>query len=187
MLLICGLGNPGSAYECSRHNIGFMVLDRLAREIGVAFRKAPYNALAARGKVARIDAVLVKPQTYMNLSGLAVAGAVRWHREGPESLLIVYDDMDLEPGRIRIRPKGSAGGHNGMKSIIEHIGSDEIPRLRVGIGRPSPLEDSVDHVLSTFSREELPVMSDAIVEAVQAILCIAEEGMDIAQTRFNSR
>ncbi len=185
MFLIFGLGNPGSRYECSRHNAGFMVLDRVGRELGVAFRRAPYCSLAARARVAGNDLVLIKPQTYMNNSGIAVAGAARWHRAGPESLLVVYDDMDLEVGRLRIRVKGSAGGHNGMKSIVEHVGTEEIVRLRLGIGRPDSWDDPVNYVTGLFGRDELPVMSDAIMCAVRAILCIVEEGVDIAQTRFN--
>ena len=185
MFLIIGLGNPGSRYECTRHNVGFMVLDRLGRESGVAFRKAPYHSLAARARVSGNDLVLIKPQTYMNNSGIAVAKAARWHKVGPESLLIVYDDMDLQVGRLRIRARGSAGGHNGMKSIVEHVGTEEIVRLRLGIGRPDPWDDPVNYVTESFRRDELPAVSDAIMCAVRAILCIVEEGVDIAQTRFN--
>ncbi|HON42910.1 MAG TPA: aminoacyl-tRNA hydrolase [Bacillota bacterium] len=185
MFLIIGLGNPGSRYECTRHNVGFMVLDRLGRELGVAFRKAPYHSLATRVGVSGNDLVLIKPQTYMNNSGIAVAGATRWHKVSPESLIIVYDDMDLEVGRLRIRARGSAGGHNGMKSVVEHLGTEEIVRLRLGIGRPEPWDDPVDYVTGLFRRDELPAMSDAIMCAVRAILCIVEEGVDVAQTRFN--
>lgn len=185
MFLIVGLGNPGSGYECSRHNAGFMVLDRLGRELGVAFRRAPYCSLAARAHVAGDDLVLIKPQTYMNNSGIAVAEAARWHKVGPESLLVVYDDMDLELGQLRIRAKGGAGGHNGMKSVVLRMGTEEIVRLRLGIGRPDAWDDPVNYVTGLFRPDELPVMSDAIMCAARAILCIVEAGVDIAQTRFN--
>ncbi|MDD2200820.1 MAG: aminoacyl-tRNA hydrolase [Firmicutes bacterium] len=187
MFLIAGLGNPGSRYECSRHNIGFMTADRIALELGAGkFRRAPYClSLVAMARFAGADALIVKPQTYMNNSGVAVARATRWHGVGPESLIVVYDDMDLEVGKIRIRAKGSAGGHKGMGSIIDHMGTEEITRVRIGVGRPPPWEDSADYVLNTFTREELPIMSDAVISAISAILCIIEDGIGAAQTRFN--
>ncbi|HAN86922.1 MAG TPA: aminoacyl-tRNA hydrolase [Firmicutes bacterium] len=187
MFLIAGLGNPGSRYECSRHNAGFMTADRIALKLGAGkFRRAPYCfSLVARAKFAGTDMLILKPQTYMNNSGVAVARATRWHRVGPESLIVVYDDMDLEVGKIRIRTKGSAGGHKGMGSIIEHMGTEEITRVRIGVGRPPPWEDSVDYVLDTFTREELPIISDAVINAISAILCIIEDGIEAAQTRFN--
>ena len=187
MFIIAGLGNPGTQYECSRHNIGFMVADRLALELGAGkFRRAPHClSLVAKGTIAGTDTLIVKPQSYMNNSGIAVARATRQYGAGPESLIVVYDDMDLEVGRIRIRAKGSAGGHKGMGSIIEHMGTENIARVRVGIGRPPPWEDSVHHVLDTFARDELPIISDAVINAVSAILCIVEDGIETAQTRFN--
>ncbi|MCR4426475.1 MAG: aminoacyl-tRNA hydrolase [Firmicutes bacterium] len=186
MVLVFGLGNPGSAYECSRHNIGFMVVDRLARESRVAFRRTAFRAVAAKSRVGAEDVVLIKPQTYMNLSGIAASAACRWFGVDHNSLLVVYDDMDLDPGRIRIRAGGSAGGHNGMKSIIAHMGTEDIRRVRIGIGRPAATSDPVEHVLGTFDRAELPIMSEAIVLGAQAVRCIIEEGIEVAQTRFNS-
>jgi len=188
MYIVAGLGNPGSRYETTRHNVGFMTLDRLARELGVAFRRAPMRgapAMAARARRDGIDAVLLKPHTYMNLSGLAVRAAASYYGVGPESIIVVYDDLDLEVGRIRIRARGSSGGHRGMRSVIDEMGTEEIVRVRIGIGRPPPWEDSADYVLSSFVPEELPLMSDAITNAAKAILCIMAEGVEAAQTEFN--
>ena len=185
MYLVVGLGNPGSRYETTRHNMGFMVADRLARELGAAFRRSFNQSHEAKARHNGIDIVILKPQTYMNLSGLAVHAAAQRHGIGPESIIVVYDDMDLDVGRLRIRVKGSAGGHNGMKSVVEHMATDAITRVRVGIGRHQPWEDPADYVLHNFTKEELPIVSDAIINAGRAILCIMDDGVDAAQTEFN--
>lgn len=188
MHLVVGLGNPGSQYEITRHNVGFMVADRLARELGTAFRTAPFRtapALAARARRDDGDLLIVKPHTYMNLSGHAVSAAMSYYGVGPESVIVAYDDLDLEVGRLRIRAQGGPGGHKGMRSIIEQLGTEEIVRVKVGIGRPPAWQDPADYVLGRFEPEELPLMSDAIIKATSAILCIVAEGIDAAQTEYN--
>lgn len=185
MRLVVGLGNPGSSYEGSRHNVGFRVIDLLARRSGITTKERRFRALLGYGKIGGQDVILAKPLTYMNLSGYAVKAIMDWHSLETSQLLVVYDDMDLDLGRIRIRPRGSAGGHNGMKSIITLVGSEDFPRVRVGIGKPSPSLDSVEHVLGWFSAEEMPVISTAIEWAANAVELCIQEGLDEAMNRYN--
>jgi PTH1 family peptidyl-tRNA hydrolase len=190
--LVIGLGNPGEEYEGTRHNVGFRVVERLARRAGVFFQSA--SALEGyRGKrrfrFARLDepnALLVEPLTFMNLSGEAVAPLVEWGAVRPEHMLVVYDDLDLAPFELRIRPHGGAGGHNGMRSIVESLGTDRFPRLRVGIGRPRT--DAARHVLEGFHADELEELAIAVDEAADAILFWLESGdLEKCMTRFHSR
>lgn len=185
MTLVVGLGNPGSSYEGSRHNVGFRVVDLLARRSGIAVKERRFRALLGLGRIGGQDVILAKPLTYMNLSGHAVKAIMDWHGLESSQLLVIYDDMDLDLGRIRIRPKGSAGGHNGMKSIIALMGSEDFPRVRVGIGRPSPSLDGVEHVLGWFSPEEMPIVSTAIEWAANAVELYLQEGLDEAMNRYN--
>jgi len=190
--LVFGLGNPGSEYESTRHNVGFDVVEHLARREGLLFEPAtsleryggPPDFVCARSFDP--DALLVKPLTFMNRSGAVVAPLARWAGAAPEDLLVVVDDLDLEPARLRIRPHGSSGGHNGLKSIIESLGTDRFPRLRVGIGR-SPTE-AARHVLSRFSDAERASMQGAVAEAADALLDWLRTG-DLAgcMTRYHSR
>ncbi len=186
MLLVAGLGNPGPEYASTRHNAGFMVLDRLARTLGIAWRQAPGPALEARGAVDGRRLVLLKPMTYMNLSGRAVAAAARRHGAGPEEICVVYDDLDLPPGALRIRGGGGgAGGHRGVLSIIEELGTKDFMRVRVGIGRPLPGQDAARHVLAPFPAAEWEAVAPALERAAEAVLAVLREGPERAMNRFN--
>ncbi len=185
MRLIVGLGNPGSQYEGSRHNVGFRVIDALAKRAGVRVGERRFRALLGRGEVNGQDVMLAKPLTYMNRSGFAVRAIVGWYGLEASDMMVVVDDMALELGRIRIRPKGSDGGHNGLRSIIELIGTEDFPRLRVGIGRPRPGEDAVSYVLGWFERKELAAVSEAVSRAADALEAWLDLGIDGAMNEFN--
>lgn len=186
MKLIAGLGNPGSEYDQTRHNVGFMVVDALAERLGTRVRRKKFNAQAEEVFVGETKLLLVKPQQYMNRSGHAVATAAGFYKLGPADVLVVTDDMALDVGRIRLRAKGSAGGHNGLKDIIARLGSDAFPRLRVGIG-DSGRVDAADYVLSRFSAEERQAIDKTVQMAVEAIFCWLDSGIDIAMTRYNAK
>ena len=168
MKLIAGLGNPGSKYRGTRHNVGFEVVDELARRHGAAFESAPVEALMARLR-APADAWLAKPLTFMNASGAAVAGLARYYKIDAADLLVVVDDVNLELGRLRARARGSEGGHNGLRSIIEHLGTTAFPRVRVGVGRGDRRRDLADHVLARFEPDERPVIDEAVTRAADAV------------------
>jgi len=187
MKLVFGLGNPGQEYEHTRHNVGFQILDVLARRYGVTFSSHKYRALAARVRMGDETVLLVKPLTFMNLSGEAVGPIVRFYKVSLQDMLVVYDDMDLPLGLLRLRPKGGSGGHKGLKSIIQHVGSTEFPRLRVGIGRPPGRMDPADFVLSPFTKEEEEVMAVVREEAADAIETWVKEGLERAMTKVNQR
>jgi PTH1 family peptidyl-tRNA hydrolase len=182
--LVVGLGNPGRRYASHRHNVGFQCLDRLARAWGLSFSRRKHKALLAEGGIAGLKVILAKPQTFMNLSGEAVGRLARFYKVPPESILVIYDDLDLPVGKIRLRPEGGSGGHKGMKSIIEHLGSDAFPRLRVGIGRPTH-GDPVDYVLSDFAPDERMAIEDAYERAVSAVELWLAEGIEAAMNRYN--
>ena len=185
MKLVVGLGNPGARYANTRHNVGFMVLDRLARRRGVEITKRQCNALTGLGSITGHKVCLAKPQTFMNLSGEAVACLARFYKVSPRDLLVVYDERDLPVGRIRLRERGSAGGHRGVQSIIAMLGTSDFPRLRIGIGRPEGME-AVEHVLGSFSAEERPIIEEALNRAVDAVEVALSEGMEAAMNRFNA-
>jgi len=186
MHLVVGLGNPGEEYANTRHNLGFRVAEELARRHSLTFRRGRGRApsLMASGIVAGQSAVLMKPLTYMNDSGVAVRAGADFYKVAPANVLIVYDEMDLPLGRIRIREAGSAGGHNGLRSVINHLRTDQLPRLRIGIGRPQ--HTGVDHVLSTFRPDELPVADEAIASAADAVELLLREGTIAAMNRYNA-
>lgn len=186
MLAIIGLGNPGAAYENSRHNVGWKVLDILSKEYGMIINKSRCKALIGEGVTAGQRVALVKPQTYMNLSGDSVSAVLHWYKIQPEQVLIVSDDIDLRLGMVRIRPHGGAGTHNGWRSIIASTGSDQFPRVRIGIGAPPPQWDLKDWVLSSFG-ENQPVMDEAFQHAAQAADCFIRNGIDLAMNRYNKR
>ena len=183
MKLIVGLGNPGGQYAQTRHNIGFMVIDALARELGVTVEKNQHKALVGQVNIGSEKVVLAKPQTYMNLSGQAVVALLNWYKLLPEELLVISDDMDLPPGRLRIRVNGGAGGQKGLKSIMDLTGTQDFSRLRVGIGRPG--HGAVDLVLGKFDDQELQEIQPAIEAAVKAAKIWVLEGTVEAMNQYN--
>lgn len=189
MKLIVGLGNPGREYSGTRHNIGFAVLGELARKNCINFDKRCCHSRSGEGRIAGQEIALAKPQTYMNLSGDAVASLMRRYRVKLSDILIVHDDLDLPLGKIRLRANGSAGGHNGLKSIIASVGSMDLARLKIGIGRPESLgaerRDVIDHVLTGFDALERKIAEDAIVKATEAVEMVVEQGLEAAMNRFN--
>lgn len=187
MKLIVGLGNPGKKYELTRHNVGFEIIDLFRREIGAGKAKSVDFALITEGQLNGERIILAKPQTFMNSSGMAVSLLISRFSISLEDLWVIYDDIDLEFGMIRIRRSGSGGGHKGLRSIINHIKSQSFPRLRVGIGQPPRGMDAIDHVLSKFSSQEREEMDQAEQTAVEALRVMILDGMDSAMNRFNVR
>lgn len=186
MKLIVGLGNPGARYETTRHNVGFMVADLLADKLGVAFKDTKHQALVAEGYWQGEKFLICKPQTFMNLSGLAVQSLVQYYKLPVQDVLVIYDDMDLGLGRLRIRGKGSSGGQKGMAHIIDCLGTEEIKRIRLGIGRPPQGIEGADYVLGTFSPEEWEIIKGVLVKACEAALAVFTEGLDWAMNKYNS-
>jgi len=182
--LIVGLGNPGVRYHRSRHNVGFMIVGQFADDHELSFSRKRFNAQIAEGNVGDQRVMLAKPQTFMNLSGEAVGKLFAFYKIAPHDLLVVYDDLDLPLGKMRLRPKGGAGGHHGMESIIARIGTSDFPRLRLGIGRPTPDAD-VDHVLGNFESDERELMDETFDRAVDAIDTWLAHGLDAAMNKFN--
>ncbi len=186
--LVVGLGNPGSQYEATRHNVGFRAVDALAKEAGVKIDRAKFQALTAQATVGGVRVLLMKPQTYMNLSGVAVKQAADFYKVPPERVLVLFDDIDLDVGRLRIRRNGSAGGHNGIKSIISSLGSQEFPRIKIGVGaKPHPDYDLADWVLSRFTLAEQKLLDPAIEHAAEAVPVIFTQGIERASSRFNRK
>ncbi len=190
MKIVVGLGNPGLKYEFTRHNIGFKIIDNLARDIGIEFKKVKsYYSLISRGKINNQKIILVKPQTFMNLSGRAVSKIVSYYKISFPDLLIIYDDLNLELGQVRIRKRGSAGGHKGMESIIQYLGSEDIPRLRVGIGSSlfNSNLDCVSYVLSGFKVEERKKVKGIIILSTEAIKSIIKNGFEKSMRKYNKK
>jgi peptidyl-tRNA hydrolase, PTH1 family len=181
--LIVGLGNPGRAYANTRHNVGFQVIDTLAKSHHIKVIRRYCRALVGVATISGEEVILAKPQTFMKLPGQAVGEISRKQRIDPSEILVIYDDMDLPPGKLRIRLGGSSGGHKGMRSIIDHLGTKDFPRIRIGIGRHNG--EAVDHVLSRFTRAELQLVRPAIQSAAEAIEVMLEEGIEPAMNRFN--
>jgi PTH1 family peptidyl-tRNA hydrolase len=184
-MVIVGLGNPGGEYAQTRHNVGFWCVDILAKEHSIALGRRHRTALVGEGVIAGSRVALAKPRTYMNLSGEAVRYLLARYRVSPRQLLVIYDDMDLPLGKLRLRPSGSAGGHNGIKSIIQATGSQEFPRIRIGIGRPAEGLVGREHVLGHMSSEERKAAEDAVRRAAEAVAFILTEGIEAAMNRFN--
>ena len=184
--LLVGLGNPGTQYENTRHNVGFLVADELAERQNAPIQRLKFKALTNLLTISGEKVLVMKPVTYMNLSGEAVRPAADFYKIPPEHVLVVSDDTALAVGKLRIRKGGSAGGHNGLKSIIQHLGTDQFPRLRVGVGeKPHPDYDMADWVLGHFQGEDKKAMDAAVKRAADAIECLLKEGPDRAMNKFN--
>lgn len=187
MYIIVGLGNPGAKYDGTRHNIGFEVLDQLARKLGVSVNKIKYKALIGEGMIGKEKVILMKPQTYMNISGESVMGIVDYYNLPMENLIVIYDDIDTDMGKVRIRKKGSAGTHNGMRSIIYLLKKDDFPRIRMGVGGPPGKMQLADYVLGRFRKEEFEPMERAVDMAVDAVIMSVQEDVDKAMNTFNGK
>lgn len=186
MYIIVGLGNPKKEYEGTRHNIGFMAIDEIAEKINVAVIESKHKALIGKGYIAGQKVILAKPVTFMNLSGESVRSLVDYYKIDEESeLIILYDDISLEPGKLRLRKKGSAGGHNGIKNIIAHLGHDKFNRVKIGVGEKPKGWDLADYVLGHFAKEEVPVMKEALDRTRNAVETIILEGIDSAMNKYN--
>ena len=186
--LIVGLGNPGAEYARTRHNTGFLALDELAGMLGVKVERSRFRALTGTANYRGNKLILMKPQTYMNASGLAVEPAAHFYKVPPERVLVIFDDISLPVGRLRVRKDGSAGGHNGLKSIIHELGSENFPRVKVGVGaKPHPDYDLADWVLSVVGKDEQPAYQAAIRYAAEATLTVIDEGVPAAAAKFNGK
>lgn len=186
--LIVGLGNPGPKYDKTRHNAGFRAMQALSDKLGCRVDRGKFQGLLGQCNYEGLKLILLMPQTFMNLSGDSVAQTARFYKLPPERVIVIYDDISLEPGRLRVRRSGSAGGHNGIKSIIAQLGSQEFPRVKIGVGaKPHPDYDLADWVLSTFSAQEEKALEDVWEKGAMAALTIATEGVERAAARFNSK
>ncbi len=185
MYLIVGLGNPGREYEKTRHNVGFIAIDYLASEIGAKINKIKFKGIYGEGFIGTEKCILLKPQTYMNLSGESVRECAQFYKIPPENIIVLYDDINLEPGKVRIRPSGSAGGHNGMKSIIYLLNSDSFPRVRFGVGAPQ--HDLSNHVLGHFNDEDGVSVTNAIKKIEDILSVIIKKDINEAMSMFNNK
>ncbi len=187
MYIVVGLGNPGSKYEMTRHNMGFLVLDNFAKKHGMDFSAKKHKSLVAKGVVYGEKILLLKPQTFMNLSGNAVIDALNFYKEDISNLIVVYDDVDLITGLIRIRERGSAGGHNGIKDIIAKLGTNEFKRVRAGIGLKPPFFDLADYVLQNFAKDDLEQVKEGVEKSSAALDEIIKNGVVSAMNIFNKK
>ncbi len=185
MYVIVGLGNPGKQYDKTRHNVGFDVIDMLAKEYGISVTKIKHKALIGEGRVGTEKVLLVKPQTYMNLSGETLIDIYNYYKVDLENIVVIYDDIDLDVGKLRIRKKGSGGTHNGMRSIVKCLGSTDFPRVRVGVSKPMPGQNLADFVLSRFRKEEADDLATGLDKACNAVDCIIRENLDLAMNKYN--
>ena len=185
MIVIAGLGNPGTKYASTRHNVGFDVMDALANKFGIKLNKIKFKGLVGEGTWAGKKIVLIKPSTYMNLSGESIRPLMEFYKLKPEELFVVVDDVDIEFGTIRLKKKGSAGTHNGLKSIIFHLETEEFPRLKIGIGQKPEHYDLADFVLSKFSKSERQIIDKAIIKAADAVDEFIVNGIDSAMNKYN--
>ena len=188
MKLIVGLGNPGIEYQFTWHNLGFLAVDRIAEQCGVLVNNRHCRAQTARTRVAGHEVVLAKPETYMNLSGMSVAELVREYEVQPEQdLLLLYDELDLPFGALRVRPRGRSAGHNGVQSVIAALGTQEITRVRMGVGPDHPVGDGAKYVLSQFKKSQLPIVDEVLDQAAEAVGVILADGVQAAMNRFNRK
>lgn len=187
MKVIAGLGNPGKDYQRTRHNVGFMVIDELVEKLKASPYKIKFQALIAEANIKGEKVLLVKPQTYMNNSGDSLREILNFYKIPPEDLIVIYDDIDIGFATLRIRKKGSAGSHNGMKSIIYQIQADTFPRVRIGVGKKHPNQDLANFVLSNFAKEEEEEISSAVGKASLAVISMVEDGVDQAMNKYNMK
>ena len=187
MKVIVGLGNPGKKYENTRHNIGFAAVDYIAEKEGININTGKHKALVGSGYIDGVKVLLVKPQTFMNLSGESLRPIMDFYKLEPEDFLVIFDDIDLDVGRIRIRRKGSAGGHNGIKSIISHLGSMEFPRIKIGVGAKPPGYDLADYVLGHFSKADQEILQERFEDVYDAVKLIVGDDITEAMNRHNKK
>ena len=185
--LIVGLGNPGAKYETTRHNAGFLCVENMENEYGFKAKKLKFHALIGDTKIANKKVLVMKPQTMMNNSGVAVGECASFYKIPPQNIIVIFDDISLEPGKLRIKRKGSAGGHNGIKSIISHLGTEEFPRIKLGVGKkPHPDYDLADWVLSNFPKNDIPLMREAMDNALGALELMLKGDTEGAMSKYNS-
>ena len=185
MYLVIGLGNPEAEYSKTRHNMGFNTINKIAQQYNIEINKNKFQGLYESAVIEGKKVILVKPQTYMNLSGNCVKEIADFYKVQKEEILVIYDDMDIEPGKIKIRKKGSSGGHNGMKSIIQMLGTEEFPRIRIGIGRPEHNGDEINYVIGAIPEEEMPILDEGVEKAKEAVIDILKNGIDSAMNKLN--
>ena len=187
MKLIVGLGNPGPEYDRTRHNMGFKVIDKLSAKYSIEVNHSKFKGMYGTGLINGEKIILFKPYTYMNLSGEAVEQIAAFYKVSLEDLIVIYDDIDIAPGLIRIRKSGSAGSHNGMKSVTQMMGSSAFPRVRVGTGKPDNTDHLIEYVIGAIDEDEKPLLEEGIQKAADAVSMIIEENIDLAMNRFNIR
>jgi PTH1 family peptidyl-tRNA hydrolase len=185
MYVIVGLGNPGDRYAGTKHNIGFITIDYLAEQCGIKMNKTKHKAILGEGTIGGEKVLLVKPQTFMNLSGQSVMDIVNFYKVPSQNLIVIYDDIDLPVGKVRIRPSGSSGTHNGMRNIIYLINNQEFPRIRIGVGKQPDYMDLADYVMTKFNGEERPLMEEAVKRSAMAVEEIVKSGINIAMNKYN--
>ena len=185
MKIIAGLGNPGAEYAHTKHNVGFMLVDALAERLHAPAWKEDFFSFVTEARIGGEKVFLVKPLTYMNNSGEAIGPMLSYYKMETDDLTVVHDDMDIPAGMVRIRKKGSSGGHNGIKSVIAHVGGEDFARVRIGIGRPPAGWTVINHVLAPFSSEDVPKIREAINYLLPAVECIVTDGVDLAMNRYN--
>ncbi len=185
--LIVGLGNPGPKYETTRHNAGFLCIENMENKLGFKAKKLKFHALMGDTKIANKKVLVIKPQTMMNNSGVSVGECASFYKIPPQNVIVIFDDISLEPGKLRIKRKGSAGGHNGIKSIIAHLGTEEFPRIKLGVGKkPHPDYDLADWVLSNFPKKDIPLMREAMDNALEALEMMIKGDTEGAMSKYNS-
>lgn len=188
MFIIAGLGNPTKEYEHTRHNVGFDTIDCIADQYGISINEKKHKALVGKGMIEGQKVILLKPQTFMNLSGESIRAALDFYKiDEKDELIVIYDDISLPPGQLRIRKKGSAGGHNGIKNIIAHLGHDTFMRIKVGVGEKPAGYDLADYVLGHFSKDDRAIMEEAFKEATEAVKMMITDGPDAAMNAFNKK
>lgn len=185
MYLIIGLGNPEEEYRCTRHNMGFDTVNKIAKMYQIEMKRKKFDAIYGDGIIEGKKVMLIKPQTYMNLSGKALIQFIQFYQVALEDMVVIYDDMDIEPGEIKIRKKGGAGSHNGMKSVVSELQSEEFARIRVGIGKPERKEEMISYVIGSIPEEEKNILEEGTTKASKAVIEIIKQGIDQAMNRFN--